>query len=188
MLKTLAILLLVLPPTALRAGDPDPDTKLRAEIRQAVRGRHAEESADWWKERGPTAPRVITSLYTAETNTHTKLRLLGALSYFDDAETVGFLKKEAKETTNSVVRQTAIRALVQSQGMKESEFVTGFLQNPDPRTRLATAEALQRLGDAGAQQTVDNYLKTEKETWVVERVKRAQQPKTQTLLKPKPIE
>src|SRR5580765_4933651 len=122
MLRFLILLVFATLPIASHAegsSEPLDETQVRSKVAEALQGRHTDQSADWWHGLGSGAPRVIASMYESEPRTHRKLRLLGALGYYDDAGGVALLKREAQTTKNSVVRQTAIRALTQSQGMKQ---------------------------------------------------------------------
>lgn|GEM_PF-1684200 len=145
-----------------------------AEIEQMVEEvlaeRHPTDQREWWRSLGASAPQVIIGMYENSSHTYQRLRLLQGLGAFDTPEAVQFLKRQAEEATDDVIRNASIRSIGISQGTKEIEFIAKFLKNSDPQTRYAAAEALRRLNDAKANEILDQYLKTEKLPWISQKL------------------
>src|SRR4051812_7827796 len=98
--------------------------KVKESIRAAIRQTNTAPTPDWWKSLGPSAPTAMMELYKEDKNIHHRVRLLEGLSNFDSPESTAFLKAEASGTKNAVVRNSAIRSVAQSQGMKEESFLS----------------------------------------------------------------
>ncbi|MBY0469593.1 HEAT repeat domain-containing protein [bacterium] len=146
--------------------------EIQQEISTVLMMRHSPAQADWWLRLGPGTSSVILSMYQSTTDAYRRVRLLEGLAWFsDDAEAVRFLKQQADGSDNTTVRNSAIKAVGQSQGVKEADFISKFLKSEDGQTRVAAARALMAMDDAGAQKLVDDYQKTEKQAWVLALVK-----------------
>ncbi len=150
------------------------ETELRRIIDGALAQQHPKESGDWWRSLGPDAPKTMITMYRESDHIYERMRLLHALGWFDDPQAVDFLKSEAQGTEEDVIRNAAIRAVATSQGAKESEWVAGFLKHADADTRYATAEALQAMNDAGANEKVQAHLSREKVGWIGQKLKQEQ--------------
>ena len=146
---------------------------LEAKIRQELKTRHPENGAAWWKALGPLASVVILKLYKESDHTYEKLRLLEALSWFDDEAGTELLKATADRSQNGTFRNTALRSLARSQGVKEAEYIAGYMEHADPRTRLAAAKALKSIleNDKLAAQAIapklEHFRKSERTPWVL---------------------
>ena len=106
---------------------------------------------------GPEAPAVIIALYGETTSPFRHLRLLQGLGWFDDPAAVDFIKQEARDSHQDAVRSGALTTLGISQGAREEAFISGYLADADPDARVAAARALQRIGDAYAQEKLDAF-------------------------------
>ena len=154
--------------------------KTDAEIEEAIRGviseRHPKDTADWWHALGPSTPKIILAMYEKSSQTYTKLRLIEALAWFsDDAASVEFLKQEADQTEEDVLRNAAVKSVGVSQGSKETEFVSKYLHHSDLQTRLVAAQTLQGIAqnsksDARAKAVLDQYMREEKTPWILDRL------------------
>lgn len=164
------------------AEAPRSEEEIEAQIQDVLMQRHPTDTAEWWRSLGPSTPKVVIRMYEKSSNAYHRLRLIQALGWFpEDAAAVDFLKSQAESTDESVVRLTAIKALGVSQGAKETEFIAKYLRHSDPQTRMAAALALQKMGDARAASIVDQYMKEEKASWIVSRLKGEYPVPTKTL-------
>jgi hypothetical protein len=142
------------------------DDEIRSTIEESLKMRHPEETPDWWRSLGRNAPKIMISIFRGDSNTYHQIRLVDALAWFDDVETVEFLKDQAANHRNTIVKRSAIRSVGLSQGIKEKKFLRRALESSDPHTRLATANLLNELKDPGADKLVNEFIKTEKIDWV----------------------
>ncbi|MCM2322912.1 MAG: HEAT repeat domain-containing protein [Oligoflexia bacterium] len=142
------------------------DAEIQEKVQDIIMERHPTETPEWWRALGPEAPRVLIGMYEKSTHIYHRVRLLQGLGWFDTPEAAEFLKAQASSTTEDSIRTTAIRSVAHSQGMKEAEFLSKFLEHDDVHTRFAAADALRRLKDPRADEIVARYLKTEKTPWV----------------------
>lgn len=140
--------------------------QIRNEIQGLLGDRHPKAGAEWWQALGPGTPGVILQMLGEGPTLSDRIRLLQGLAWFDDPAATAALKTEAETTGSGVVRNAALRTLGISQGPKELEFLEKFLKHPDVQTRYATAEALKRMGDGGANEILRRYLASEKAGWV----------------------
>lgn len=148
------------------------DTQIKNTIEEIIAQRHPEpNSAQQWKALGPRTPHVILSMLRETESGYRRLRLTEGLSHFDNPEATEYLKQQALETQNGVLRHSSLRALTLSQGEKELEFIETFLEHADPQTRLAAAEDLKRIGTPRALEAYENYLAKEILPWVKDRLK-----------------
>ena len=122
------------------------DLEIRNEIQGVLKIRHPSESAIWWKSLGPHAPNVIISLYQESQNIYHRVRLIDALSWYDDPGAIEFLKNEAETQKNHVIQAAAVRAIGTSQGVKEREYLSDSLQNESLQVRKEAFRHLQRFG------------------------------------------
>ncbi len=171
-LIALAGLLLAVCAHPLHAA-PDTDAEIKQKIERKISLRHPDDTAEWWRALGPRAPKVMIPMVAETDNTYHRLRLIEALGWFqDDAEAAAFLKDQAKkEGQEDVLKYAAIRSVGRAQGVKELEFVAGFLEDPDADARVAAADTLKRMKDPAAEQRLSKYLAEEKTPWVVAKVK-----------------
>jgi hypothetical protein len=126
------------------------DEGLEQSILVILKARHPKNQGDWWRGLGPRAPSVMMSLYQSSGSIYHRIRLIEALRWFTSPEVSDFLKHEAERNPNPVIQETAIRSLGVSQGLKEKDFLEKSLQNKNPRTRAAAAQALSALTEDGS--------------------------------------
>lgn len=153
--------------------------KSNAEIEAAIRGvlvqRHPTDTPEWWRGLGPNAPGVILSMSEKESRIYHRVRLVDALAWFpDDARAVEFLKRQAETTDEDAIRQAAVKSVGISQGAAELDFLSKQLAHPDPQTRLAAAQGLQRSEDPRARKALERYLSQEKADWIVRKLRSTQ--------------
>lgn len=166
------------------------ESEISEMIQTVLETRHPTDTADWWKSLGPLAPRVIISMFEKSDHIYHRVRLVQALAWFGDSESVEFLKKLSRETENGVIRNASIKSVGASQGDKEVPFVSGFLEHSDPQTRLSAAEALKRMNSELSNLKLSTYMSQEKQQWVTEKLKdklKDDLPKASGLLKLVPI-
>ena len=148
------------------------EAEVREAIKQVLKVRHPVDGQDWWLSLGPSAPQAILSLYEEDRNVYHQIRLLGALAWFPDhLQAVALLKREAKNAPNPSVQEAAIRALGQSQGLKEQSFISNLTEHTSPRIRIAAGEALSDINHPEAADEVEKFLSQEKEEWVVRKIR-----------------
>jgi hypothetical protein len=160
------------PRTAWAMGDD----QVHQAIEDKLSERHPQDSAAAWQSLGSDAVPVIISMYGSTDYISHRVRLAQALGYFDDARAVDFLEKLAQSSGEDVVVNSSLRALGNSpRDVGEEDFISKFLKNDDPQTRLAAAEALNRIiekqGDSHARDMLAAFLLQEKQPWIVSRVK-----------------
>lgn len=145
------------------------------EIRQAVSQvlvqRHPTDTPQWWRDLGPQAPPVIMQMIRETDRTTVRTRLILALGAFDDPEVTAFLKEQALGAGESVLQRTAVEAVARSQGDRELEFVSRFLQNPDSLMRMAAARSIRNMKSERAREIFERYLTQEKTPGIVDRLK-----------------
>lgn len=159
------------------------DQEIREQVSEVLQQRHPTDTPEWWRGLGANAPRVIIAMVGEEGSTYKKLRLLGGLGAFDTPEAAEFLRKQAEDARESVVRTTAIRSLGASQGAKELDTISKFLQHDDAQTRLAAAQTLEKMNDPRAKDAFERYAREEKVPWVRQRLK-GELPKPRGVLTP----
>lgn len=166
-----AFLILILP--LLLCLQLDAASRSEPEIEEAIRNqlvqRHPNDTPEWWRALGPAAPRVIMRMADASTDIYHRTRLIGALAWFgESAEVAEFLKKQAQETEDTVIRNSALNSLGLSQGAAGVPVLESYLGDGNAQTRLAAARALQRIAkeDRAAKIALDEYLAREKVPWV----------------------
>lgn len=146
------------------------EVEIEKRIETALSDRHAQHTGEFWTALGETTPRVILRLYGATTSTVRRIKLLDGLAWFDNAEATALMKKEAAGGSGKIARTTAIHSLGRSQGERETEFLSGFLNDQDPDVRLAAALALKRLDSTpGVSAALEAFQKKEKQSWVLNR-------------------
>lgn len=143
---------------------------LQSEIQAVTHEIHPTDTADWWRNLGPQAPAVIMSMYQETSSVYERLRLIEGLGWFDDQATTDFLKQQAQDATDDVIRDASITSIAISQGAQAEDFISGFLQSDDPQTRYSAASALKRIGDARSNELLTGYLSTEKLAWLRNRI------------------
>lgn len=151
------------------AGGTDAD--IRHSIDEILMQRHPKDTAQTWRGLGPSTPKVIVAMATETGHTYVKIRLIQALAYFpEDAAAQAFVKEQGERATDDVIRHAAIRSVGRAQGDAGVEWISQFLDDKNPQTRLTAAEALQRIGTDSARSKVETYLKREKLPWVAKRL------------------
>lgn len=161
------------------------DSEIEEAIQTTLDMRHPKDTGEWWKSLGPSAPKVIIAIYGKTSSTYRRLRLVGALAWFkDDPMAAEFLKTQARETSDDVIRNGAIQSLAIADGTKELDFIAGYLTHSDPQTRLAAAQALRDMNDPRASERVEKFLREEKLPWVVSRLKNEPLPSPSGVLAP----
>lgn len=153
------------------ASDSPPAAQaLQNQIQSVIQERHPTDTPDWWKGLGPQAPAVIMSMYQSSSHIYQRIRLVEGLGWFDDSTATQFLKEQAQNATDDVIRNASITSIAISQGAKEEDFIANFLQSDDPETRYTAASALKRIGDARSRELLTGYLSTEKLAWLRDKV------------------
>ncbi|MGK5082075.1 HEAT repeat domain-containing protein [Bdellovibrionota bacterium FG-1] len=148
------------------------DAEIEESVRVMIMDRHPHESPAWWRSLGPQTPKILTKMYETEPSTYRKMRLIEGLSAFtDDAVAVDFIKSQAEHTPDDVIRTNAIRMIGVAQGAREEEWLSKFLKHDDPHTRVAAGTALKRSGSSSALARVEQWFVSEKQSWVVAKVK-----------------
>jgi hypothetical protein len=156
--------------TAWGQEDSQKDLKIRESIQAILQVRHPTEDGNWWRSLGPQAPRIIMEMYENSTNIYHRVRLMNALAWFDNPDSAQFMKKEMNQTSNQVIRNSAIQSVIRSRGMKEKKFISTVLENENPQSRIAAAEALGMVEEPEAQEMVSKLMSKEKDTWVGHRI------------------
>ena len=154
------------------------DTEIERLVKDEIKVRHPREEPEWWRGLGVNTPKIIIRLYKEEKQISHQMRLMQALSWFDTPEATEFLKEEAQRTDLKVIRTAAIRTIVNSQGVKELDFVSEFLSHAEVQTRLEAAKGIKRMGlEVASEKTkkkidkiLDRYEYDEKEAWVIQRL------------------
>ncbi len=158
-------------PQALAAGSINP--LLEEKIQATIDQRHPTDTADWWRALGPDAVKTIIAMYDQTSQVYPRIRLIQGLGWFDDPDAVAFIKNQADNATDDVVRNASITSLSLSQGSREDDFIAKFLDNNDPQTRMTAALALKHLpDDPHAEELLIKYLASEKQGWIRDRVTR----------------
>lgn len=139
------------------------DEELKNIIQNTIQMRHPRESGSWWRSLGPRAPKVIIQMYQGEGNIYYKLRLMDALAWFDDEDASFLIKKEIKNQTNQVIKNSAIFSLIQSQGLRERGLITQLLEGRNPHNRVVALRALKSLKNNAVQEFIKPYLVEEKD-------------------------
>jgi len=142
------------------------DGEIRESIEAILKVRHPNETRDWWRSLGAGTPRILISMFKAESSIYHQIRLVDAMAWFDDPAVVEFLKDQAAHHENESVRRAAIRSVGLSQGVKEKAFLKQSLESSDPHARLVAAKLLRDFKNPAADQIVNEHLKTEKANWV----------------------
>jgi hypothetical protein len=155
----------------LAASSPvraESDEQIKAAIEDVLSQRHPRDTPTWWRGLGENAPRIMIQLYQNSAKIYHRVRLLEALGHFDQSkEALDFLKQESQETTDDVLRNTAVLAVGRAAGEKELEFVEEFLTHKDPHTRYAAARAFQLMKGTRARDILTKYRTTEKTSWII---------------------
>ena len=147
------------------------DAQIQEAIEQTLSIRHPKDTPQWWKSLGPSTPQVIVSMYQNDQSIYHRIRLLEALAWFpENTQSIELLKKEAGANSNSSLRETAIRSLGRSQGIKAHGFLEKSLQNKNPRVRAAAGEALSEISSASSSRILHQFLSQEKQGWVVKQI------------------
>lgn len=150
------------------------DTEIDNAIQTELMNRHPSDKGEFWTDLGPTAPDNIIQKYLKSDNPYHKTRLLAGLGFFpENSKATEFLKEQAEETKDSVIRNTAIRSIAHSQGVNEFDFLSRFLKSEDPQTRLATAQALQKMNDPRAKALVDTFMQAEGNSWIKDQLQKS---------------
>jgi HEAT repeat protein len=128
-------------------------------------------SVEAWRAISPNAPAIIISIFKEEKSLEKKVRLINALSNYDDPGATDFLKDQAMNNRQLEIKRASIRSIAISQGLNQKNFLEKFLKNPDAETRYETAKAFQSMHDVDAERILNEYLKREKTGWIVKRIK-----------------
>lgn len=148
------------------AAQPD----LEEIIQDKVSQRHPSDTPAWWQSLGPDAPKAIIDLYDKAGGIYERTRLLGGLSNFHDPDSVAFLKKQAENSQQDVIRNSAIQAVGSAGGSADVEFLGKFLDNEDPQTRVAAGKALRKINDPKGNALLQKFYSKESLPWVKDRV------------------
>ena len=149
------------------------DSEIRDSVQATLEVRHPSDSGDWWRSLGSNAPGVIMSMYRETNVIYHKIRLMDALSWYDNEEATRFMKSEAENNSNQVIKNAAIQALVKSQGMKEKTYISNVLEKGSVHSRVAAARALDQVEDPQAGQLVERFVKRESGGWAASKVERS---------------
>ncbi len=144
--------------------------EMRENISQVLSHRHPSESGTWWKSLGPSAVPVILQMYQEEVNIYRRIRLLDALAWFDVPDAVQFLKRTANESSNDVIKCSAVNSIIRSQGMREERFISKVLRSESSSLKITAARALDELEDERATHLVDEFLKEKGNSSFIQRV------------------
>lgn len=147
------------------------NTEIQQQVQDILMERHPTDTPDWWRSLGANAPGVIMSMYEHTSHTYHRIRLLQGLGWFNTPEVADFLKKQAEDSTDDVLRNTAIRSVGFSQGVREEDFIAKYLSHSDPDTRYTAADVLKSLKDPRADALVEKYLQEEKVPWISAKLK-----------------
>jgi hypothetical protein len=173
-----AFLLLASPAWAMTDGE------IEEAIQNTIAQRHPKDDASFWRGLGPSAPRIMISMYERAGSLYQRLRLVEALGYFGDAPVaMEFARRQAENAREDVVRNGAIKAVGAGQGAAAVEFVSRYLGHEDAQTRLTAAQTLRKIDDPQARARVDRFMKEEKAAWLVAKL-RGELPKPTAKLTP----
>jgi hypothetical protein len=139
-------------------------------IQEKISERHPTDTPAWWQSLGPDAPKVMMSMFERTTGTYPRLRLLDALGWFQDPDVIAFLKKQAENNKQGVLRNVAIRSVGNAAGASEVEFIGKFLTHEDPQTRTAAGQTLRKIQDPRATALLNKFYEKENLPWVKDRV------------------
>lgn len=153
---------------SLSASAPE---HIQEAIEETLAQRHPKDTAQWWRSLGPGAPPIIIRMYEESKQIFHRVRLLQGLGWFDDPVALEFIKKQGTVAdADSSIRNTVVKTVGVTQGVRELAFVSDFLKHPNPQTRWTAADVLRRMHDPRAEQALAEYLKGEKVEWIVSKV------------------
>jgi len=141
------------------------DAELQQEVEAMISLRHPPREAGsgaWWHSLGPHAAGVIRQMLSQNRPISEKIRLIEALSYFNDGESAEFLKKLYREGKSQVVQDAAVKALAASQGGKEAKFLESALGKSSSHLKIRVAQVMDDRGDRASVQFVERLMKKEK--------------------------
>ncbi len=139
-------------------------------IQEKISERHPTDTPAWWQSLGPEAPKTMIALYEKAPGIYQRLRLVEALGWYQDPEALAFLKKLAESSTQDVIRNGSIRAIGNSAGASEVDFIGKFLDHEDPQTRVAAGQALRKIATPRANALLQKFYEKEQMPWVKDRV------------------
>lgn len=166
LVSVLSVLTAVTCFSVFAAAKPD----LEAIIQDKISQRHPTDTPAWWQGLGSDAPKVIMELYEKDGGIYERTRLLSGLSNFHDPDSVAFLKKQAENSQQDVLRNSSIQAIGSAGGAADVEFLGKFLENDDPQTRVAAGKALRKINDAKGNALLQKFYAKENLPWVRERI------------------
>jgi hypothetical protein len=148
------------------------DAEIREVVQTLIRDRHPNDTPAHWTHLGPRAPAIMQSMYESENSTYRRMRILEGLGAFtEDPAARDFVKRQAEQDANEVVRHAALRSIGQNQGKQEEEWLGGFAKSDNPHTRLLAAQLLRKVGTESAQAKVAALMGDEKTPWVLKALK-----------------
>ncbi len=160
------------------------DEEVRAAIEDVLIQRHPRDTPQWWRGLGENAPSVIIEMYPARTKIYHRVRLVEALGNFEPTrEVLEFLKSQAGDSTEDVIRNSAVYAIGRSAAEKEIDFLENYLAHKDPHTRFAAARAFTQMKGARPKEILERYRSNEKATWIIAKLDDTR-PTTVSLLQP----
>jgi hypothetical protein len=153
------------------------DLEIENAIQTELMNRHPSDNGEFWTELGANAPDIIIQKYLKSDNPYHRTRLLAGLGFFpDNSRAVDFLKEQAESTNEVIIRNSAIRSIAYSQGVNELEFLSRFLKSDDAQTRLATAQALQKIKNPRARALIDGLMQSENNPWIKDQLQKSLPP------------
>jgi HEAT repeat protein len=143
---------------------------IRETVRSIISKPTVHLSVEAWRAMGPDTASVIISLFPETQPALQKIRLLEAAANFDDDSTTAFLKDTIDRNKNGVFRRIAIRSLGIAQGLKEREYLSRCLKDPDANIRFAAAQSFQNMHEVEADKVLKVYLAKEKAPWIAKKL------------------
>lgn len=156
------------------SGSKFTESEIRQKITNILSQRDPVDTPDWWRSLGPEATNVIISMHKTSRNTYHKIRLLQALAWFDDPVAAEYIKEQIRTSDNNVIKGAGIKTLGISQGEKELDYITNYLNDQDQQLRYAAAQTLKRMmqdyKSQKASMALDEYKKKEKTSWIIDKL------------------
>jgi len=160
--------------SSLAGAAPRTEAEIREAVQTIIIQRHPSDNFEIWRQLGPGAPEVIIRMYEQSSDSVERAQLIGGLAAFGgDPGVVDFLKKQASESRESVIKQKSLAAIGASLDKGTVDFLAKFLNDADPQVRFAAAAALRKAGadDTRSREILEAYLKTEKAPWIAGKLK-----------------
>lgn len=141
--------------------------EIRAEIQAQVSQRHPDPPSNFWARLGPEALPVIREMLSSNPSLLERTWLIEGLGHFTDPSVGPILESEIRASGNAVLRKKMISSLIRSQGEQELDFVTPYLQDPDPHVRLETAKAIRlHMSGSRAAGVLKRFEESHAEPWM----------------------